>query len=54
VPPAVLLSEIIGTKDTSPPHMMKNLQAGEEEDVMRPKNWEKIWDFFFSPSVKFI
>jgi hypothetical protein len=47
VQPAVLLSEIIGTKDQALPHMMKTLQAGEE-DVMRPKIWEKqIWDFFF-------
>ncbi len=46
VPPAVLLSEIIGTKD----HMMKTLQAGEE-DVMRPKIWEDL-ELFFS-SVKF-
>jgi hypothetical protein len=50
VPPAVLLSEIIGTKDqATPPPMMKTLQAGEE-DVMRPKIG-KIWDFFSSVKV---
>ncbi len=45
MPPAVLLSEIIGTEDQAPPpHMMKNLQAGEE-DVMRPKIWENLGKF---------